>query len=127
MKIKYIEQVYRTGREVQEEQQISLLPRSCVNVSSTNCKAEAPNIKTVLAREAFPTHPLFSCSVDRPNTNKPIIPVDLIKTSAIKNPVGKTLASRKKSADSHLLTWCKNIQTGTFLLQCLVTSTPFFQ
>jgi len=57
----------------------------------------------------------------------PLNLVDLIKTSAMKTLWEKTLASREKSADSRLPTWCKIIQkTGTFLLQSLVISTPFF-
>ena len=90
----YIEEVYNRKRSTRRAANIPLLRfpalASCVIVSSTNCKTQAPNLKTVSApqhrtpREAFPTHPLFSCSVDRPNANTPIILVDLIKTSAMK-------------------------------------------
>jgi len=54
--------------------------------------------------------------VKRKGINRwPRVVANLIKTSCSENPVGKTLTSRKKSVDSHLLT---RKQTST--------STPFF-
>ena len=102
-------------------------------MSSTNYKTQALNLKTVSApqhrtpREAFPTHPLFSCSVNRPNANIPIILVDLIKTSAMKTLWEKHWLVGKRVPTHTCQHGARSFKTGAFLLQFLVTSTPFFQ
>jgi len=103
------------------------LPRRCHGVAPVGVTpVDAP---TPERREAFPTHPLFPCSVPNKFHQIKTIPlnlVDLFKTSAVKTLWEKQLLVGKRVPTHACRQDARTCSTKTFyLLPLIVTRTPF--